>query len=68
MQIFLAETAAGLLFGTFGIAGFAFGVHDGVMFFGLLGLAVAYYVVFASGRVFPRQAVDEAEDAALEIT
>jgi UDP-GlcNAc:undecaprenyl-phosphate GlcNAc-1-phosphate transferase len=65
MQIFLAETAGGLLFGTLGIAGHVLGVHDGVMFFGLLGLAVVYYFLFASGRVFKR-APEEKEDEVLD--
>ena len=62
MQIFLAESAAGLLFGAVGIAGYVLGVHDGVMFFGLLGLAVVYYFVFASGRVFARQTLEQDEE------
>jgi UDP-GlcNAc:undecaprenyl-phosphate GlcNAc-1-phosphate transferase len=66
MQIFLSETALGLLFGTVGIAGFIVGVHDGVMFFGLLAVAVVYYFVVASGRVFPRHPSEEAEAAELE--
>ena len=66
MQTFLAETAAGLLLGTIGIAGYAFGVHDGVMFFGLLGLAMVYYFVFASGRVFKRAPDAEDEDEMLD--
>lgn len=59
MQIFLAETSAGLLFATAGLAGYFFGVHDGVMFIGLLALSVAYYWVFASGRVFGRDPMSE---------
>lgn len=66
MQIFLAETAAGLVFGTIGIAGYVFGVHDAVMFIGLLGFAVAYYFVFASGRVFARSMDSDSEDEELE--
>jgi UDP-GlcNAc:undecaprenyl-phosphate/decaprenyl-phosphate GlcNAc-1-phosphate transferase len=61
MQIFLAETSAGLLLGTIGVAGYVFGVHDGVMFFALLAIAVAYYLIFASGRVFERES-SEAEE------
>lgn len=68
MQIFLAETSAGLLFGTIGVAGYVFGVHDGVMFFGLLGIALGYYFVFASGRVFERPLEDAEADDGLEIT
>jgi hypothetical protein len=66
MQIFLSETAAGLLLGTIGIGGYVFGVHDGVMFFSLLGLSVIYYYIFASGRVFPRDTSGEADEDALE--
>jgi UDP-GlcNAc:undecaprenyl-phosphate/decaprenyl-phosphate GlcNAc-1-phosphate transferase len=66
MQTFLAETAAGLLFGTVGIAAYMLGVHDGLMFFSLLALAVAYYYVFASGRVFARGDTDEAEAEGLQ--
>lgn len=67
MQIFLSESAAGLLFGTVGIAGHVLGVHDAAMFFGLLGIAVVYYFVFASGRVFARPAPAEGDEEGLEI-
>lgn len=45
-----------------GLAGYTSGVPDGLMFFAWVALGIAYFVVFASGRVIRRREVPRDED------